>query len=116
MVNNSSVKQTKSQTEEIVILLTGVIVVGALIRNTDQVWALAGTWAITHGVAVTQSADPLIPIPGWAGAGLDTGRAALVAALLLAVAALAVGGGIRVASRGGEPPTEARSRGRRGRR
>lgn len=47
-------------------------------------------WATHHGVLVASDANPLLPLPGAGGAGLDLLRLVVVAALIVLAGAIAV--------------------------
>lgn len=69
--------------EELVTVLMGVVLAGALMGSAGVLWAKGGEWAVRRGLLV---ADPVVRIPGLRGAGLDMSRLALVIAALLVVA------------------------------
>lgn len=80
------------QSDELVLILIGVVALGALVVRAGDLWVHARGWATRHGVVLGAAADPVIPIPGWGGAGLDLARCAIAMALLLAAAALVATG------------------------
>jgi hypothetical protein len=76
--------------EELVLLLVGVVALGAVLGSAGTM-ALAGAdYLVGHGILVGAREHPLVAVPGAGGAGLDLSRLAILAGLLLAVLAAAV--------------------------
>lgn len=75
--------------DDMVLFIVGAVVLMAVLGSAGVIWADGLTWLIEHRVILPTEQDPLLPLPGCGGAGLDGPRLAIVAgtvAILLATA------------------------------
>ena len=76
--------------DRVALTFLGVLGLPILLGLAGVLWGGAGEWLVAHRILVAAEERPLLPIPGLAGAGLDTARAVIAAAALVAVLAIAV--------------------------
>lgn len=76
--------------EEVLLIHIGIAMVGIVLASAGALWLKGAVWLVQHKVLVAAAADPLVQIPGAAGAGLDVPRLAIAAAIILASLAAAV--------------------------
>lgn len=83
-----------SDTDLMLIVLGLVLFGGPIAAAALGYWHTVVTWLVDHHVLLAGAARPLLPIPGFAGAGVDLARLFVVAAAL-AVLVIAVVHAIR---------------------
>jgi len=76
--------------EELVLIHIVMGAVTIVLGSAGALWLTGAAWLVEHQVLVARAAQPLVEVPGAAGAGLDLPRIAIAAALLLAALAGAV--------------------------
>ena len=79
-----------SPDEEVILVVVGALALSTLVGSVGLVWVAGARWLVEHHVLVPAAAQPLLEVPGAAGAGLDLPRIAILLALLLAMAAVTV--------------------------
>ena len=73
------------------LLIVGMLSLGAIGGLLTTMWSRALAWLLEHQVVVPALQHPLVALPGSAGAGLDLPRLALAAAAALLLLAALVG-------------------------
>lgn len=76
--------------EELVLIHVAIAAVAVVLGSAGALWLTGSVWLVQHKVLVAQAAQPLIEVPGTAGAGLDLPRVAIAAGLIVATLAGAV--------------------------
>lgn len=76
--------------EELVLIHVAIAAVAVVLGSAGALWLTGSGWLVKHEVLVAQAAQPLIEIPGTAGAGLDLPRVAIATGLIVAALAGAV--------------------------
>lgn len=76
--------------DRVALAFLGVLGLPTLLGFAGIVWGNGVRWLVTHRVLIGAHDQPLLPIPGLAGAGLDLPRATVAAAVVIAVLAFAV--------------------------
>ena len=85
--------------EEMLLINVAMAAVVTVMASAGALW-LAGTeWLVEHHILVPRAADPIIEVPGAAGAGLDLPRVAVAAGILLALLAIALSSARRALTR-----------------
>ena len=85
--------------EEVLLIHVGLALLVIVAASAGTFWLKGATWLVEHQVLVAAKADPLLQIPGAAGAGLDVPRLAILAAVILAVVVTAVSSARRAIAR-----------------
>ena len=76
--------------EELVLIHVALAAVAIVVGSAGALWLQGSVWLVEHKVLVARAAQPLIEVPGTAGAGLDLPRIAIALSLVLAALAGAV--------------------------
>lgn len=71
-----------SDDDRVVLTFLGLFALPGLLGAAGYLWSHGLDWLVQHHVLIGAAADPLLPIPGCAGAGLDGARLAIAAGLL----------------------------------
>lgn len=85
--------------DRVALTFLGVLGLPALLTVAAAMWGRAAEWLVGHGILVAATEQPLLPIPGLAGAGLDTARVVIAAAVVVASGAIVVSAARRAWSR-----------------
>lgn len=85
--------------EEVLLIFVALGVAGSVLASAGAVWLQGSAWLVEHRVLVPAEAQPVIQIPGAAGAGLDLPRVAIASAVAVAVLAVALSSAWRAISR-----------------
>ncbi len=93
--------QQHSDTDIIVMVVVGMMVLGSVGAIAAVAWQKVITWCLAHGLLVPSDASPMLSIPGGDGAGLDLSRILVAAAVVVVVLAVSARG-LRGAVRRGE--------------
>lgn len=85
--------------EEVLLIHVALAVLGMVVGSAGVLWLKGATWLVEHQVLVGESTDPLVQIPGAAGAGLDVPRLAIATAVVLATLVVAASSARRAIAR-----------------
>ena len=85
--------------EEILLVHIALGAVGIAVGSAGVIWWKGSVWLVEHHIFVAGSADPLLEIPGTAGAGLDVARIAILLGIVVALLAIAVSAARRALTR-----------------
>ena len=85
--------------EEVLLIHVGLALLGIVAASAGAFWLKGAIWLVEHQVLVAAKSDPLVQIPGAAGAGLDVSRLAILAAILVATLVTAVSSARRAIAR-----------------
>lgn len=88
--------------EELLIIHVAMAVLALLFASAGALWLQGSAWLVEHQVLVAHTAQPLVEVPGTAGAGFDLPRLAIAAGLVLAGLATVVSAARRAWRRGPE--------------
>ena len=88
-----------STDDEMVLIHVAMGVLAAVLGSAGVLWLSGTQWLVEHHILLPASQQPLVQIPGAAGAGLDLGRVAIGAALVLALLAAGASAARRAFSR-----------------
>ena len=78
-----------SANDRVALTFLALIGLPTLLGVADVLWGNGIRWLVDHGILVGATEEPLLPIPGLAGAGLDVSRITVVAAVLIILLVLA---------------------------
>lgn len=80
--------QQHSDSDIIVMIVVGMMVLGSAGAIAAVAWQKVVTWCLEHGLLLPPTASPMLSIPGTTGAGLDLSRIFVVVAVVAALVAL----------------------------
>ncbi len=95
----SKIKWANTPEEEMTMLIVGTLLAGLLLGSAGAFWLAGSGWLVEHHVLVPATSTPMVPIPGTAGAGLDSPRVAILAAVILSTLVSAVSSARRAIAR-----------------
>ena len=93
----SKIKWANTPEEEMTMLIVGTLLAGLLLGSAGAFWLAGSGWLVEHHVLVPATSTPMVPIPGTAGAGLDS--VAILAAVILSTLVSAVSSARRAIAR-----------------
>lgn len=85
--------------EEVLLIHIGLAVLGIAAASAGALWFKGSTWLVEHQILAAAKTDPLVPIPGAAGAGLDSPRLAVLIAIVVAAVVTAASSARRAVAR-----------------